>query len=625
MWPDNETDRDLLGFQVHADLLRAVILDPTMLPTTIGVFGDWGGGKTSVLKMLEQSLEFEKCQDAAQKEELEHVACLYINGWLFEGYDDAKSALITSILEQLKEHKRFGPIVKDRVGELLASVDLMRLAKWSLRELAVPVATGALTGGAALLPLLVETVLKAGGKAAEKAISEESEGKKEKKSDGQSNDINSNVRTFREKFRKLLKDSNIRTLVVIIDDLDRCAPKRILENLEAIKLFLNVEGTAFVIGADPRIVRYAVTREYGEAQRQVDSEGTSTGTDLSTDYLEKVIQIPYYLPKLSPGEVEAYMSLLFCIRCIPDPWSDLRQAYVEHLRTDRYSPFGKAEIEAVMKEHVQWGDLETQLLFANGVAPILTEGLKGNPRQIKRFLNALMLRQRLGQVAGLQLQPDTLAKLMVLEYVRPSQFNELGNIQSLENGKPAKLREMEEWMQTGEAEKMPSDWKTPTLQRWLKTPPLLADVDLRDYFWVARDRLESMLNNATLIPPVIRQALQGLLDELEATRQTSMAQVLLFTPDQKLRLLEELVGQIRRRPGQSNLYLALRDLVKNDVDGAMDALEEVATTVEPQNMPPNFGTYLLDLQTTKYGPRISVLISNLKKGRTPVAAALEGD
>ncbi|WP_414658036.1 hypothetical protein ACINK0_17505 (plasmid) [Deinococcus sp. VB343] len=91
-----------------------------------------------------------------------------------------------------------------------------------------------------------------------------------------------------------------------------------------------------------------------------------------------------------------------------------------------------------------------------------------------------------------------------------------------------------------------------------------------------------MLNNATLIPPVIRQALQGLLDELEGTRQMAMAQVLFFTPDQKLRLLEELVGQIRRRPGQSNLYLALRDLVKNDVDSAMDALEEVATTVEPQ-------------------------------------------
>lgn len=134
-----------------------------------------------------------------------------------------------------------------------------------------------------------------------------------------------------------------------------------------------------------------------------------------------------------------------------------------------------------------------------------------------------------------------------------------------------------------------------------------------------------MLNNASLIPPIIRQTLQGLLDDLEATRQTSMAKVVYFTTDQKIRLLEELVGQIRRRPGQQNLYLALRDLVKNDVDGALDTLEEVARIVHPQSMPPNFGTYLLDLQTTKYRPRIDAVISNLKKGKTPISAALEGD
>ena len=57
MWPDNETATDLLRFDVHANLLRAVITDDSMLPLTIGVFGDWGGGKTSIMKMLETSLD----------------------------------------------------------------------------------------------------------------------------------------------------------------------------------------------------------------------------------------------------------------------------------------------------------------------------------------------------------------------------------------------------------------------------------------------------------------------------------------------------------------------------------------------------------------------------------------
>ena len=50
MWPDNETSTDLIGFKVHADLIREVVTDLSMLPVTIGIFGDWGGGKTSIMK-----------------------------------------------------------------------------------------------------------------------------------------------------------------------------------------------------------------------------------------------------------------------------------------------------------------------------------------------------------------------------------------------------------------------------------------------------------------------------------------------------------------------------------------------------------------------------------------------
>ena len=78
----------------------------------------------------------------------------------------------------------------------------------------------------------------------------------------QADDSSADIRSFRKDFEKLLKDSDIRLLVVLIDDLDRCSPERIIENLEAIKLFLNVENTAFIIGADPRIVRHAIAQRY---------------------------------------------------------------------------------------------------------------------------------------------------------------------------------------------------------------------------------------------------------------------------------------------------------------------------------------------------------------------------
>jgi ABC-type Na+ transport system ATPase subunit NatA len=71
MWSDNETTVDLLGFKVHADLLRGLVTEPTMLSVVVGVFGDWGGGKSSIMRMLEKDFESEEYAD---------TVCLYFNG-----------------------------------------------------------------------------------------------------------------------------------------------------------------------------------------------------------------------------------------------------------------------------------------------------------------------------------------------------------------------------------------------------------------------------------------------------------------------------------------------------------------------------------------------------------------
>ena len=108
MWSDNETTEDFLGFKVHAELLKSVILDKSLLPVTIGVFGDWGSGKTSILKMLLAILNPDSFpKEPQEKKQLENIACIYINGWLFEGYDDAKAGLLSSVLNELQSHKKF--------------------------------------------------------------------------------------------------------------------------------------------------------------------------------------------------------------------------------------------------------------------------------------------------------------------------------------------------------------------------------------------------------------------------------------------------------------------------------------------------------------------------------------
>lgn len=130
----------------------------------------------------------------------------------------------------------------------------------------------------------------------------------------------------------MLDKSDIESLVLLIDDLDRCLPERIIETLEAIKLFVLVPRTAFVIGADPCIGRHAIGTRYVKQQIGEDDSTRQEEYDLIKDYLKKLIQIPYHLPRLSPAEVETYVNLLACQKFLREE-GDYRRVLEDCLRT----------------------------------------------------------------------------------------------------------------------------------------------------------------------------------------------------------------------------------------------------------------------------------------------------
>lgn len=78
---DSETATDLLYYEAIAKTVVAYVDHSGEKPISIGVHGDWGAGKSSVLKMVESQF--------ASREE---VLCLWFNGWQLEGFDDAKAA-----------------------------------------------------------------------------------------------------------------------------------------------------------------------------------------------------------------------------------------------------------------------------------------------------------------------------------------------------------------------------------------------------------------------------------------------------------------------------------------------------------------------------------------------------
>ncbi|RZJ93203.1 MAG: NTPase [Hymenobacter sp.] len=580
MWADNETTIDLLGFSIHTDLVRSVILEPGLLPVTIGVYGDWGGGKTSVLKMLQRDLDPEEHpQDSPEYAKLQRVACLYFNGWLFEGYDDAKSALLSSILVELGEHKRFGPKIRDKALQLIKSVNWMRVARLGLKEVALPALLATATGGTSLLPSVVANLAGLVGL-----------GNKEKPKEGApelawddlfgekaKTEGSADVRTFREDFAKLIADSDIDTLVILIDDLDRCSPPRIVDNLEAIKLFLSVDKTAFVIGADPRIVRHAVRTVYGQAASGSEGEGYA---DLVTEYLEKVIQVPYYLPWLSPSEVETYISLLFCQQHLePTKYTDVCTVFAQHRLQDRYSVFGLAAIKEVVNPLPP--ALADSLAFTSEASALLTEGLKGNPRQVKRFLNALQLRQKLASVAKMShLKDEVLVKLMLLEYAHPKQYKELYDWQAQHKGQPPQLQQLEALeVPTGDdadglIRPIAENWTGPRLRRWVTMEPRLTDVDLRDYYWISRDRLSSTFSGVALIPPLVRRLFASMAKQDAALNEKLLPEVRQLTSSERAALFELFGSHLRQQPDDSKAFEALALLVQHRVPEAAVALKE---------------------------------------------------
>src|SRR5580658_4596027 len=115
---DNETKVDLLNNEAIAKTIVQLLRERPDHPVTIGVHGDWGAGKSSVLEMIE-------AQFLGKKD----VLCLKFNGWRFQGFEDAKIALIEGIVTALIAERSLLTKAGDKVKEMFKRIDWLKVAK----------------------------------------------------------------------------------------------------------------------------------------------------------------------------------------------------------------------------------------------------------------------------------------------------------------------------------------------------------------------------------------------------------------------------------------------------------------------------------------------------------------
>ena len=564
LWSDAETEVDLLGFTHLVDAVERLVRSEHLLPATIGVFGDWGSGKTSVLKMAAKRLE-----------EDEGALVLWFNGWLFEGYDQAKASLMERLVSELVEKRCTSAKMKKLAVRLFRRINWLRVAGTTLK-----VGGAFALGGPPLAALAAAPDLGELAKQAGEGLEKIDDGELDKYlQEGQEQTFNRNVMGFREDFKELLEEAKIKRLVVLIDDLDRCLPPTIIQTLEAIKLFLSVGNVAFVIGADERLVQYAVRERFPELPGE--------RVDVGRDYLEKLIQYPVRIPSLSRSEVQSYIALLFVHA---EGEGSVIERSMEWFcaapRTVSGVPFGHDALHELKIDVPK--ALGDGLTLSAQIGPLLGRGLSGNPRQCKRFLNMLMMRLGMAESRGVSLSRRLLAKLMILEYLKPELFRQLGDMQAEGHGRPEPIlawqvqeRGSSDSPESGEESPQSGGKPDSRLEvwlkdvvavEWLKTEPPLDDTDLGPYFYFSRDVLADHGQQAQRMGQAAREVYRKVLSQSEAVQKTGLEVLSGLSLAEASSVVAALCDRARAEEGPGTVSLLLKAC-----DARKDLLTDVVT------------------------------------------------
>lgn len=515
MWKDSETELDFLDYDYLIQTVQSIITDDTLLPASIGVYGDWGSGKSSLMYMCKERL----------MEEDKKIKCLVFNGWLFENYEDAKTAILGTILDEISKEKNLTKKAKDIIKGLYKSIDKFKLVKSILKYGTDFLVTGGFNSihGITMNQALRTTQEKIEATEIERvqsAVTNELNNK----------ELREDIKKFQKEFTSLLEKTKINRLVVFIDELDRCRPDTILETLEAIKLFLFEGKVAFVIGADERHISYAVKSKFK------DIEGVQI--DIGKEYLEKLIQYPIRIPQLNADEMEIYIA---CLLLQSELEENNFQKALSWIIDKKKEDFEKFKINSVGKLFSDTENIHVKIVeslsIANQLAFVLSNGLHGNPRQCKRFLNSMYMRLQMASYKNKQLNKKILAKIMMLEYIKPRIFNKIAEMASnntlskelelFENGNSDKADELKIWRE--------DDW----FLNWCKIKPELSTENLNTYFYFTRTSLDEKISRiSTFLSPKAQEILGQLLSKTDIKIQQAIKSVINISDSDAATILE---------------------------------------------------------------------------------------
>lgn len=370
---------DRLDFKPYVEVLSDIIQSSiTATPLTIGVFGSWGSGKTSLMKMISNELNNQNM-------------IIWFNAWKYEKAEAIWRALLMHVLTAIQEQSKkvdkeleelkvslYRTIEKEKSGQI--QIDWGDIAKQGIKG-SIKIALSAIPGGSFISSL--KDFLSSDATYVTDSTEKVLGALKREKVKYYIEQVQF-LEQFHERFQTLVKKSteNSRRVVLFIDDLDRCVPEKAIEVFEAIKLFMDVPDCVFVLGVDPSIISTGIHQKY-QIQKNNNDEKLSTNKDeisIGKRYLDKIIQLPFHLPKISKNALSHFI-------------------------------YDLVEIE-------NWPHQKCLEVFANS--------LEYNPRQIKRAINVFFLLWKLAKIREFTtkgIHPIRLAKVIVIQHSFPHLYS----------------------------------------------------------------------------------------------------------------------------------------------------------------------------------------------------------
>jgi predicted KAP-like P-loop ATPase len=534
MWADTETEVDFLNYTEIAELIVELISRPNLLPLSLGVFGGWGVGKSSTLRLVEKELSAS-----------DNCLIVRFDAWLYQDFDDARSALMSVIAGDLLNAAP--PTLKEKATRLFSRVD-------KLRVLGLAVEGGAAVFGIPTFGLAAKGVHSLGQIISGESTEEDVENVEKATADTKGkitglvsknapDDPPKEIAAFRKEFGEVLSGLD-RKLVVFIDNLDRCLPENAIHTLEAVRLFLFMPNTAFVIAADEDMIRHAVAQHFkNPGERHV------------TDYLDKLIQIPVRVPRLGVQEIRAYLFLLLASVGVSN--SDVREKLRSFLLTKLQATWRENEDFSVTDvlntvERATDEPLRLSLEMADRMAPMLARSslVQGNPRIVKRLMNVVQMRTSIAKKRRMPIDETIIAKLALFERCTDTAATEILHdaINNATSGKPDLIRIIESSQAIDEFQQAlpePLTKHRTFITDWGQLSPKLTGIDLRPAVYLARETVPLRLASSAL-PKKLIPVVETLLRTATISSQVSSEAIALLEAEEAPMVMEQLISEIRK-------------------------------------------------------------------------------